>query len=49
MRSGRPWLGLLACVVLVMALPLLLAPALRQRWCAGAFSELADWINDPQW
>lgn len=42
---GRPWLGMLAFAVLVVALPRLLAPALG----TGAFSDLADWINDPQW
>ena len=43
--KGRPWLGLLSFVVLVVALPLLLAPALG----TGAFSDLADWIAEPQW
>ncbi|WP_210502443.1 hypothetical protein [Nocardioides xinjiangensis] len=43
--KGRPWLGLLAFVVLVVALPFMLAPALG----AGAFSDLADWFDDPQW
>jgi hypothetical protein len=43
--KGRPWLGGLAFVVLVVVLPLVLAPALG----TGAFSDLADWINDPQW
>ncbi|HEV2796613.1 MAG TPA: hypothetical protein VGV65_03255 [Nocardioides sp.] len=43
--KGRPWLAMLVFAVLVVALPVLLAPALG----TGAFSDLADWINDPQW
>ena len=43
--KGRPWLGILAFSVLVVALPMLLSPALR----SGAFSDLANWLNDPQW
>lgn len=43
--KGRPWWGLLAFVVLVVALPFLLAPALG----TGAFSDLADWIDEPHW
>ncbi len=42
---ARPWLGLVAFAVLVVALPFLMAPALG----TGAFSDLAEWINDPQW
>jgi hypothetical protein len=41
----RPVLGLLAFGVLVAGLPFLLAPALG----TGALSDLAEWINDPQW
>ncbi|GAA1919777.1 hypothetical protein GCM10009797_11850 [Nocardioides hwasunensis] len=43
--KARPWGGLLAFVVLVVVLPFLLAPALG----TGALSDLATWINDPQW
>ncbi|NPD06849.1 hypothetical protein HN031_19410 [Nocardioides sp. zg-1308] len=43
--KGRPWLGMLAFAVLVVVLPVLLAPALG----TGAFSDLAEWVNDPQW
>ncbi|WP_322919474.1 hypothetical protein [Nocardioides renjunii] len=43
--KGRPWLGMLALAVLVVVLPVLLAPALG----TGAFSDLAEWVNDPQW
>ena len=43
--KGRPWLAILAFAVLVVALPVILAPALG----TGAFSDLANWINDPQW
>ena len=43
--KGRQWWGLVAFVVLVVALPFLLAPALG----TGAFSDLADWIDEPQW
>jgi hypothetical protein len=42
---GRPWWGLLAFAVLVVVLPFALAPALG----TGALSDLADWINEPQW
>lgn len=42
---GRPWLGAIAFVVLVVALPAVLAPALGM----GSFSDLTRWINDPQW
>ncbi|CAM3712044.1 hypothetical protein NOZE110980_12050 [Nocardioides zeicaulis] len=42
---GRPWLGAIAFVVLVVALPAVLAPALG----IGSFSDLTAWINDPQW
>ena len=42
---ARPWSGLLAFAVLVVVLPFLLAPALG----TGAFSDLADWIDEPQW
>lgn len=42
---GRPVLGGTAFVVLLVVLPFLLAPAMG----AGAFSDLADWIEDPQW
>jgi hypothetical protein len=31
--------------VLVVVLPFLLAPALG----TGAFSDLSDWIDEPQW
>lgn len=43
--KARPWLGLSAFAVVVVALLFLLAPALG----SGAFSDLAEWINDPQW
>ena len=43
--KGRPWLGLLAFVVLVVALPVLLIPALG----TGTFSDFADWFDSPQW
>lgn len=43
--KGRPWLGALGFVLVVALLPVLLGPALR----TGAFSDLAEWINDPQW
>ena len=43
--KGRPLLAMLAFAVLVVSLPVLLAPALG----TGAFSDLAEWINDPQW
>ncbi len=43
--KGRPWLGVVAFVVLVVALPILLVPALG----TGAFSDLADWFDSPQW
>ncbi|WP_210443424.1 hypothetical protein [Nocardioides sp. SYSU D00065] len=42
--KGRPWLGLTAFVVLVLALPVLLAPALG----TGAFSDVADWFDRSQ-
>ncbi|WP_231249312.1 hypothetical protein [Nocardioides furvisabuli] len=42
---ARPWLGLVAFAVLVVVLPFLMAPALG----TGALSDLAEWINDPQW
>ena len=42
--KGRPWLGLLSFMVLVVTLPLLLAPALG----TGAFSDFADWFDEPQ-
>ena len=42
-QGGRSFMRTL--VVLVVALPFLLAPALG----TGAFSDLADWIDEPQW
>lgn len=41
--KGRPWFAMLAFAVLVVALPVILAPALGTR----AFSDLADWITTP--
>jgi hypothetical protein len=43
--KGRPWLGALAFVVLVVALPKLLFPALG----VGTFSDFGSWFEDPQW
>lgn len=43
--KGRPWLGLVAFVVLVVALPVLLLPALG----TGTFSDFGTWFEDPQW
>ncbi len=43
--KGRPWLGVIAFVVLVVVLPLVLMPAMG----AGAFSDFADWFDSPQW
>jgi hypothetical protein len=42
---GRPWLGLLGFVVVVVVLPVLLFPALG----TGAFSDWGSWFEDPQW
>jgi hypothetical protein len=43
--KGRPWLGLILFVILVVGLPALLAPALG----VGTFSDFGNWFDSWQW